>query len=111
MMEGFLEGPFTELLVLLLSSSWTSTCSCSKEGGREGADIVSGSQILDEGNTARIWVVALVVVQGERGTMWAGTVAVVPGGWPDDDVSAVVRARASILAEVELGRLNLQHRG
>lgn len=40
--------------------------------------------------------------------MWT---VVVLGGWPGDDVGAVVRARASILAEVELERLNLQQRG
>lgn len=39
-----------------------------------------------------------------------GTVVVL-GGWPGDDVGAVVRARASILAEVELERLNLQQKG
>lgn len=38
-------------------------------------------------------------------------VRTVPGVWPDDNISAVVRARASILAEVELERLNLQQRG
>lgn len=38
--------------------------------------------------------------------MWVGTVVVL-GGWPGDDVGAMVRARASILAEVELERLNL----
>ncbi len=32
--------------------------------------------------------------------MWVGTVVVILGGWPGDDVGAVVRARASILAEV-----------
>ena len=37
--------------------------------------------------------------------------AVVLGGGPGDDVGAVVRARASILAEVELERLNLQQKG
>lgn len=31
-------------------------------------------------------------------------------GGPGDDVSAVVRARASFLAEVELERLNLQQK-
>lgn len=33
--------------------------------------------------------------------------AVVNGGRPGDDVGAVVRAGASVLAEVELERLNL----
>lgn len=42
--------------------------------------------------------------------MWVGSVVVL-GGWPGDDVGAVVRARASILAEVELERLNLQQKG
>lgn len=36
--------------------------------------------------------------------------AVVLGGRPGDDVGAVVRARASVLAEVELERLNLQQK-
>lgn len=40
------------------------------------------------------------------GTVLVG-IGVVLGGWPGDDVGAVVRARASILAEVELERLNL----
>lgn len=35
---------------------------------------------------------------------------VVLEGCPGDDVSAMVRARASILAEVELERLNLQQK-
>lgn len=43
-------------------------------------------------------------------SVWVGTVVVL-GGWPGDDVGAVVRARASILAEVELERLNLQRKG
>lgn len=38
--------------------------------------------------------------------MWVGSVVVL-GGRPGDDVGAVVRARASILAEVELETLNL----
>lgn len=42
--------------------------------------------------------------------MWVGSVVVL-GGWPGDDVGAVVRARASILAEVELETLNLQQKG
>lgn len=54
-----------------------------------------------EGDTAR----SLVVV----GEQWRGVVvgAVALVGWPGDDVSAVVRARAGVLAEVELERLNL----
>lgn len=52
----------------------------------------------------------VVLVQRTGGTVWAGT-AVVLGGRPGDDVGAVVRARASILAEVELERLNLRQRG
>lgn len=36
--------------------------------------------------------------------------AVVLGGRPGDDVGAVVRARASVLAVVELERLNLQQK-
>lgn len=35
---------------------------------------------------------------------------VVLGVWPGDDVGAVVRARESVLAEVELERLNLQQK-
>lgn len=42
--------------------------------------------------------------------MWVGSVVIL-GGWPGDDVGAVVRARASILAEVELETLNLQQKG
>lgn len=42
--------------------------------------------------------------------MCVGSVAVLEG-CPGDDVGAVVRARASILAEVELERLNLQRKG
>lgn len=40
-----------------------------------------------------------------------GAVVVVLGGWPGDDVGAMVRARASFLAEVELEKLNLQQKG
>lgn len=43
--------------------------------------------------------------------MWGSVAVVVLGGRPGDDVGAVVRARASILAEVELDKLNLQQRG
>ena len=42
--------------------------------------------------------------------MWVGSVVVL-GGRPGDDVGAVVRARASILAEVELETLNLRQKG
>lgn len=83
-------------------------------GDRGGA---RGRQRLHEGDTARSWVVVVVVlvvvvvvvlVQRVGRAVWVGTVL---GGCPGDDVSAVVRARASILAEVELERLNLQHKG
>lgn len=41
-----------------------------------------------------------------------GTVDVLGGGgWPGDDVSAVVRAKASVPEEVELETLNLQQKG
>lgn len=50
------------------------------------------------------------MVRRTGGSVWVGTVVVL-GGWPGDDVGAVVRARASILAEVELERLNLQRKG
>lgn len=50
----------------------------------------------------------MVVGEQWRGIL-VGAVALV--GWPGDDVGAMVRARAGILAEVELERLNLQHRG
>lgn len=43
-------------------------------------------------------------------SVWVGTVVVLVGR-QGDDVGAVVRARASILAEVELERLNLQRKG
>lgn len=51
-----------------------------------------------------------MAVERIGGDVWVGTVVVLGGG-PGDDVGAVVRARASILAEVELERLNLQHKG
>lgn len=73
-------------------------------GGRGGADTACGRQRLHEGDTARSRVVVVVLVQRIGRAVWVGTVL---GGCPGDDVSAVVRARASILAEVELERLNL----
>lgn len=51
----------------------------------------------------------LVVVQGIGGTECMRSAAVLEG-CPGDDVGAMVRARASILAEVELERLNLQQK-
>lgn len=67
-----------------------------------------GRQRLHEGDTARsqvvVVVVVVVLVQRIGRAVWVGAVL---GGCPGDDVSAVVRARASILAEVELERLNL----
>lgn len=55
-------------------------------------------------------VVVAILVRRIGESMWVGTVVVLVG-WPGDDVGAVVRARASILAEVELERLNLQRKG
>lgn len=81
-----------------------------QRGGGGGGAGTAGGQRLDEGGTARsrgvvLVLVLVVVVQRIGGTVWVG--AVVLGGRPGDDVGAVVRARASILAEVELERLNL----
>lgn len=89
-------------------------------GGGGGADAADRRQHLHEGDAARGRAVELVLLLlqlllsmlAERmgGGVRVGT-AVVLGGRPGDDVSAVVRARASVLAEVELERLNLQQKG
>lgn len=88
-------------------------------GGGGGADAADRRQHLHEGDAARGRAVVLVLLRqlllsmlAERmgGGVRVGT-AVVLGGRPGDDVSAVVRARASVLAEVELERLNLQQKG
>ncbi|KAK5849998.1 hypothetical protein PBY51_014287 [Eleginops maclovinus] len=72
----------------MLLSNWTSPC------------IMEGA----EGELMVVWRMG--------GTMRVGSVVVLGGGGrPGDDVGSVVRARASILAEVELETLNLQQKG
>lgn len=88
-------------------------------GGGGGADAADRRQHLHEGDAARGRAVELVLLLQLLLSMLAGRMgggvrvgtAVVLGGRPGDDVSAVVRARASVLAEVELERLNLQQKG
>lgn len=62
----------------------------------EAAQVLHGQCLMFRRRWAGVW-------GGER----VGAVVVL-GGRPGDDVGAVVRARASVLAEVDLERLNLQ---
>lgn len=90
-------GAAIAILDLLLESQQGATV-----GGADGASDSLRGRVVLEAAVVLVW-------RTGRGTMWVRAVAAL-GGWPGNDVGTVVRARVSVLAEVELERLNLQQK-